>query len=241
MQIYIAWDIPQFNPDNAAFLKEVAKRGVGPKVGLIAATAVDLAGNVIAHTILDCTDKLGVPGIYDGKFGDIPHQVAGAVANITKRGVLGMTVRANAEKRMLQDAVAARDKAYAEYAASTERSKARPKPILFGVAVLSSEAEDRGGTLNYTGRARDAGFEGIVVPGGMLEPVKQDFPELATLVIGIRPPWATWIRNDDQHQTITHLEARDRGADHIAIGRAISHAPNPLEALDRILHELRHH
>lgn len=212
---------------------------MGIKVGLIAATAFHLGGSVASSLIKQANAKKQ-RAIYDGKFGDIPYQVAGAVKNITALGVYGMTVRANAEMRMLTDAVSARDHAYEVRKYAVKADELGPKPIIFGVSVLSSETQDENTTLHYAEKAAKAGFEGMVAPGRMLIPIKKRFPELIILNVGIRPHWADWVKNDDQKQTISHLESAEHGAENMAIGRVISNSPSPAETVGRILHELKH-
>jgi orotidine-5'-phosphate decarboxylase len=52
---------------------------------------------------------------------------------------------------------------------------------------------------------------------------------------GIRPAWAA---SGDQKRITTPAEAIASGADHLVIGRPITQAPDPAEALARICAEI---
>ena len=52
---------------------------------------------------------------------------------------------------------------------------------------------------------------------------------------GVRP---TWSEADDQARIATPAAALAAGASHLVIGRPITAAPNPAEAVDRILSEI---
>ena len=259
----------EYAHDSGTFTQEVSdsieylvEHDVGVKVGLTAIHTYDQAGRPIAKTILHRVhgkedEKKGTKPakkrkrgrlIWDAKFGDLTHQVIGAVEGIVQLSVYGLTIKALDDTVMLAAAVKARDTAYARILAGFEEKDDQgekkippPRPILFGVTDLSSSGkiDFENTVLRRAERISKAGFDGIVVPGNLLGPIKKQFPHLITLVVGIRPQWATYIPNDDQKRTLTHLEAAELGADHLVIGRPISCAPDQMKALHDILNELK--
>jgi orotidine-5'-phosphate decarboxylase len=59
--------------------------------------------------------------------------------------------------------------------------------------------------------------------------------DFVVLTPGVRPEWAS---SDDQKRTMTPVEAFKAGADYVVIGRPIYRAPEPADALKRILKQL---
>ena len=82
--------------------------------------------------------------------------------------------------------------------------------------------------------ALNTGCHGIILPGTMLHIVK----ELKGLKIatGIRPEW---YRDDRHKQEVTPKMAVENGADGIVCGSPIMKSPNRIEALKKVLSEMR--
>ena len=59
--------------------------------------------------------------------------------------------------------------------------------------------------------------------------------ELAVLIPGVRPAGAG---AQDQARVVTPAEAVDAGATYLVLGRAVTGAPDPAEAMDRINAEI---
>lgn len=256
-RVHYARDLERFTERDSQFLKTLPALGVGVKVGLTAMHAFDQSGRSVAHNVLHTVRKAFGDVIWDAKLDDIPTQIYGAAGEIAALNIFGFTVKASGGVVMLKAAVAARDASYAQFAARYDPKEHQQPPvrsIVFGVTVLSSSSaahdedddclrssetiEEK--VVRYARRIERAGCDGIVCPGSALAAVRREFGDrFVTLVTGIRPPWANWIPGDDQHHTISHLEAAKLGANHLVIGRPVYYAPDPARAIERILFELR--
>jgi orotidine-5'-phosphate decarboxylase len=66
--------------------------------------------------------------------------------------------------------------------------------------------------------------------------IKKEFGrELLVVTPGIRPAWAA---AQDQKRIMTPAEAIAKGADYLVIGRPVTGAPSPREALEKIVAEI---
>jgi len=69
-----------------------------------------------------------------------------------------------------------------------------------------------------------------------LKPLRHRFGSIFTIVTpGVRPIWA---EAGDQKRVMTPADAIQAGADYLVIGRPIAAAPNPKDALERIVEEI---
>ncbi len=264
-EVYYARDVNRFTEEDSRFVSALPSMNVGVKVGLTAMHAFDQSGRSVANNVRKCVAKAGGDVIWDAKLDDIPSQIVGAVRGIVSLEVAGFTVKASGGVSMMKAALAARDTGFerlmAHYKADQEANELKNippprRPILFGVTVLSSSrhAHDEDGengehakesviekVLRYAARVERAGCDGLVCPGAALAAVKDRYGDrFKTLVTGIRPPWATWIVDDDQHLTITHVEAATLGADYVVIGRPVYLSKHPAETLARVQLEMEH-
>ena len=177
----------------------------------------------------------------DLKFHDIPNTVAQSCAAGTRLGVWMLNVHAAGGRAMLK---AARD-AVAATAAETGRTR----PLLIGVTVLTSldqMALHETGIDNDPGRhvlklaalARDCGLDGVVCSAVEAASMRSAFgPHFALVTPGIRPAGAA---RDDQARIVTPEAAAEAGADYLVIGRPITGASDPVEALAAINEALGH-
>ena len=177
----------------------------------------------------------------DLKFHDIPNTVAQSCAAGTRLGVWMLNVHAAGGRAMLK---AARD-AVAATAAETGRTR----PLLIGVTVLTSldqMALHETGIDNDPGRhvlklaalARDCGLDGVVCSAVEAASMRSAFgPHFALVTPGIRPAGAA---RDDQARIVTPEAAAEAGADYLVIGRPITGASDPVEALAAINQALGH-
>lgn len=91
--------------------------------------------------------------------------------------------------------------------------------------------------LQFARQAMNAGLDGIVCSPQEIMPIRAE-TELASLKLvtpGIRDADA---KPDDQKQTMTAAEAIIAGADYLVIGRPITTAPNPVEAVKKFIKEI---
>lgn len=166
----------------------------------------------------------------DLKFHDIPNTVAGACAAAADLGVWMVNVHTLGGRRMMM-------------AAREAIEKSAHKPLLIGVTILTSMGEDdihqvglagspADNVLRLAALAQESGLDGVVCSPREIEPLRRTISTGFQLVTpGIRPQWAA---AGDQKRVLTPAEAIAAGASHLVIGRPITGAPSPLEALSRI-------
>ena len=171
----------------------------------------------------------------DLKFHDIPNTVAKAVKAAADLGVWMVNVHASGGSRMMS---AARE-ALVSYGTD--------KPYLIAVTVLTSMEQsdllELGITLTpeqqvlkLASLTKQAGLDGVVCSAQEATLLKQQFGQDFCLVTpGIRPAFAT---QDDQKRVMTPAQAINAGVDYMVIGRPITKAAQPLDALNAIVGEI---
>ena len=177
----------------------------------------------------------GASVFLDLKFHDIPNTVSGAVRNAALLGVRLLTVHASGGTAMLR--------------AAAEAAATVPECGVLAVTVLTSmEAAALGESwgrpipdvnaevLRLAELASQAGLHGIVCSGLEAAQVRDRFGgRLATLVPGVRLAGGA---TQDQARVVTPRTARDAGARYIILGRAVTAAAEPLEAMKRVRADL---
>lgn len=229
--LIIALDTPLV--DEARNLIEILKtRECNYKVGLELYLASD--GNII-NEIQNYNKNV----FLDLKFHDIPNTVAAASREVTKKGVWMFNLHVTALKTM-QEAVKARDD-------EADRLNIE-KPDIIGVTLLTSKSKEDlkniGGfeidlqklVIKRALLAREAGLDGVVASAREVKMIKEycgsDFKVICP---GIRPEWS---QPNDQKRILTPGEAVKEGADHLVVGRPVTGANKPEEAIDLILNEI---
>ncbi|MEW5837991.1 MAG: orotidine-5'-phosphate decarboxylase [Pseudomonadota bacterium] len=184
---------------------------------------------------VDALHRLGFEVFLDLKFHDIPHTVVQAVRAAADLGVWMVNIHALGGRRMMEGA----REALAAYA--------RP-PLLIAVTVLTSmeaaDLQDVGLSADVDGQvrrlaalARDCGLDGVVCSAREARDLRALWGEDGVLVTpGIRLPGAP---ADDQRRTLTPLEALQQGASQLVIGRPITQAADPQQALEQILQSMQ--
>jgi orotidine-5'-phosphate decarboxylase len=176
----------------------------------------------------------------DLKFNDIPNTVARAVRAASKLGVSILNVHASGGLQMMQEAcIASVDEA--------QKHNQTP-PKLIGVTLLTSLSEDDAKNeiglaksieqtaLHYAVLAQKAGLDGVVASALELKKIREKCgTDFLIVTPGIRPGWAS---KDDQERVLTPSEAFELGSSYIVIGRPVTGAEDPTEAMSRILEEL---
>ncbi len=91
----------------------------------------------------------------------------------------------------------------------------------------------------FTKLADFAGIDGIVCGGKEIPIVPVNLHTLSVNVVNVRPDWAK-VRGDDQNslRSVTPREAILGFADRVIVGRPITDAKNPMDAIKRILDEI---
>ncbi len=177
----------------------------------------------------------------DLKFHDIPHTVAKAGIEAARMGVWMFNVHASGGSEMMK-------RTFNEVAETCAASN-RERPRIIGVTVLTSSGMP---VLNETGVREDvetqvkrlsrlaesADLDGVVASANEIEIIRSAVSKPGFLIVtpGIRPENAT---NDDQTRVMTPGTAISKGADHLVVGRPITDAPDPRDAAEKILKEIR--
>lgn len=172
----------------------------------------------------------------DLKFHDIPNTVAKAVTAAADLGVWMVNVHASGGTKMMVAAQEALQKFGVD------------KPLLIAVTVLTSmeqaDLTDLGiersvaEQVSYlAGLTKKAGLDGVVCSAQEAALLKQQCGQDFCLVTpGIRPSFAS---TDDQKRVMTPAQALKAGVDYMVIGRPITKAKDPLQALQAIYQEIR--
>jgi orotidine-5'-phosphate decarboxylase len=189
--------------------------------------------------VVDMIRQKGEKVFLDLKFHDIPNTVAKAGEEATKLNVTMFNLHALGGFEMM--------KKTAEAAKTTARAIGIPKPLILAVTVLTSMDETmlkevgvQGPIFEEVGRlallAMKAGVDGVVASPQEIGLIRERCGANFLIVTpGIRLPGE---KKDDQMRTLSPKEAVVAGADYLVIGRPIKEAPNPLEAVQKILEDI---
>ena len=101
--------------------------------------------------------------------------------------------------------------------------------------MLTSEQADLASLEQRVGVVLEAGCGGLVCAASDLAIVRSLAPEVVTVVPGIRP---AGVSADDQARPATPTSAIASGADVLVIGRAVTHADDPIKAAISIAAEV---
>ena len=179
--------------------------------------------------------RMGFGIFLDLKFHDIPNTVSHGVASACRLpGVRLLTLHTLAGVEVIEAARRAAD------------ACKRP-PRLLGVTLLTSHDESSIGQVGIKGPvsvravklaklAKAARLDGVVSSAREVRAIRRAVgPKMLIVVPGIRPADAS---SDDQARVATPREAVRAGADYLVIGRPITAAKDPREAVARITAEI---
>lgn len=170
----------------------------------------------------------------DLKFHDIPNTVAKACEAAAKLGVWMLNVHASGGRAMME-------------AARNAVDKSTHSPLLIAVTVLTSMDQATLNEIGVSGELQDqvlrlamlteqSGLDGVVCSAQeapmLRSKVAQDF---CLVTPGIRPATAS---KDDQSRIVTPADALRQGSSYLVIGRPITQASDPLQALQAIHTEI---
>jgi len=191
--------------------------------------------------ILDTIHKEGGKVFLDLKFHDIPNTVAKAASAVMHPAVFMINTHSSGGFDAL--------KAFKEAAVEVSKKLKIKTPLLIGVTVLTSlndkqlknELNIKLSTAEAAKRlaflTKRAGLNGVVCSAHEIKAIKKACGKnFMTVVPGIRPKGA---ENKDQARVMTPREAAILGADYLVIGRPITEAKNPKEALKNILNNIK--
>lgn len=166
----------------------------------------------------------------DLKYHDIPNTVAKACRAAADLGVWMLNVHTLGGGAMMQ-------------AAREAVGHGDDAPLLIGVTLLTSMDEATFQQIGLTGNisdtvvklaglAKDNGLDGVVCSAQEASKLKSHYGQDFQLITpGIRPANAD---QGDQHRTMTPAQALSAGSDYLVIGRPITAAANPMQALEEI-------
>ena len=213
--------------------------------------------SALGPSIVRDVQNRGASVFLDLKFHDIPNTVLGAVKSAASLGVRILTVHASGGRAMLEaaargatEARLARVSVPAE-AVSTGvwNQMASSQAEVFAVTVLTSldgaalgavwgrQIDDvRPEVLRLAETALKVGLSGVVCSGAEAGQIRDAFKgRLATLVPGIRLPGSD---AQDQARVVTPREAAEAGAKYIVLGRTVTAAKSPRDAMSAVLSDL---
>lgn len=163
----------------------------------------------------------------DLKYHDIPHTVAKACAAAADLGVWMLNVHTLGGAAMMEAAREAVD------SASTQ-------PILIGVTLLTSMDQTTFEQIGLSGKmsdmvirlakmAKSSGLDGVVCSAQEASALRENLGDAFQLITpGIRPAGSDV---GDQHRIMTPKQAIEAGSHYLVIGRPITAASDPMQAL----------
>ena len=170
----------------------------------------------------------------DLKFHDIPNTVAAACRAAADLGVWMVNVHAQGGRKMMEGAAEA-------------LQQSSHQPLLIAVTILTSMGDEDVHEVGLTGTPADtvkrlaslaesSGLNGVVCSPKEVTMLRETISDEFKLVTpGIRPSWAA---KGDQTRITTPADAINLGSNYLVIGRPITGAEDPLEALAKIEAEL---
>ena len=172
--------------------------------------------------ILDLISENGFEIFLDLKLHDIPNTVANSVRKISNFNVALTTIHLNGGKNMIE-------------AATLEKGSIK----ILGVSILTSLSKNDIFEITHT--EFDTYFNNLIsiasktnIDGVVCSPVElvklKDFNKLK-VVPGIRND----ISDDDHKRVMSSMEAYEKGADFIVVGRPITKSEDPRKAVELFL------
>ena len=176
----------------------------------------------------------------DVKLMDIPNTVKSASESIVLRGANFFNVHCLGGIEMMKGAVLG--------AKSASEKLGKNPPLILGVTILTSisqgvldneleiDKDVSSYVIHLAKLAKEAGLDGVVASPLELRKIKEACGEdFKVLCPGIRPSWSVV---DDQKRISTPEDTIKNGADFIVLGRAVTKAENPIEAMKKVYDEL---
>jgi orotidine-5'-phosphate decarboxylase len=175
----------------------------------------------------------------DLKFHDIPNTVAKASVEAAKLGVWMFNVHAIGGGEMMQRTV--------EEVREVCDKKNLSQPKIIGVTVLTSANDETlrevgiinetsAQVLNLAKLVAKYGLDGVVASPHEVRLIREIIENFLIVTPGVRPNFAT---SGDQKRVMTPDEAVAAGSDYLVIGRPILQAANRIEAVEKILADIK--
>ncbi|MDX8386794.1 MAG: orotidine-5'-phosphate decarboxylase [Gallionella sp.] len=184
--------------------------------------------------LLEKLMRSGFDVFLDLKFHDIPNTTAQACKVAASQGVWMVNVHALGGRKMLeaaQEAIYSSAQQTKLIAVTLLTSMAKQDLIELGINATPEEM-----VLRLAKMARDCGLDGVVCSAQEASLLREHCGEEFCLVTpGIRPSQANL---DDQSRVMSPLDAMNAGSSYLVIGRPVTQAKDPLQALLDINKEL---
>jgi len=175
----------------------------------------------------------------DVKMHDIPNTVKGGAMSIAKLGVDMFNVHASGGRAMMEAA---------QEGVDSVLGSSDKKPIVIAVTQLTSTNQQvlneqigisgtvEDAVLHYARQTQLAGLQGVVASPSEVKAIKAACGDsFQTITPGIRPLGAAV---NDQSRIMTPSDAVQAGTDYLVIGRPITAAASPREAIEAIIEEM---
>ena len=185
-------------------------------------------------------NELNLKYFLDVKLMDIPNTVAKAAENIINKGADFFNIHALGGREMMEKC--------AQSANLAAEKLGREKPVILAVTILTSISDEKlhdelginenvsEYALKLAKLAKASGITGVVASVFEARRIKEACgKEFKVLCPGIRPAWSA---KNDQQRLATPTLAINEGADYLVIGRAVTSAPNRVEAMQKIYNEI---
>ncbi len=177
----------------------------------------------------------------DLKMHDIPNTVRGGARSITRLGVDLFNVHAAGGSAMMaaaaegvRDAMEAGDAEQAPFIIAVTQLTSTSQDVLNAEIGIAGKLEDA--VVHYAKLAQSAGLQGVVASPLEVPAIKAACGNgFITVTPGIRPRGADV---GDQIRITTPRDAVEGGTDYLVIGRPITAASSPQDALEHILKEM---
>ncbi len=187
---------------------------------------------------IEMVKKKGGKVFLDLKLCDIPKTVAGAVKAAQSHNVFSISIHTVGGVDMIRQAVGL-----------------RPRPLLWGVTVLTSLDQDdlsvigiskkvRETVLDLASMAVQEGVDGIICSPQEVSLIREKIGRVSIITPGIRMPETIFprgekkIAGEDQKRIFTPHQAVLAGANYLVVGRPITEARDPLQMTNIILREM---
>ncbi|HAW60218.1 MAG TPA: orotidine-5'-phosphate decarboxylase [Actinobacteria bacterium] len=197
--------------------------------------------------IVQVVKSLGGEVFLDLKLCDIPNQVVGACRQIVGMGVKMFTLHTTGGFEMMKKA--------AEATRAEALKRKVPPPLMLGVTVLTSLDQsalrewgiERGiidQVVYLATLAKDAGLDGVVASPQEISAIRKaigpstggEGGRFLVVTPGVRPEW---FASCDQRRVLTPAQAVQLGASYIVVGRPVIESTDPVEAVSKILEEIK--
>ena len=190
--------------------------------------------NTARSRLIEQLMQRGFEVFLDLKFHDIPNTTAQACKAAAELGVWMVNVHALGGRKMME-------------AAREATSLYNQSPKLIAVTLLTSMAQEdltdlgiavtpADMVLRLARLARDSGLDGVVCSAWEAALLRQHCgSEFSLVTPGIRSADAV---ADDQSRIMTPAAALNQGADYLVIGRPITRAVDPLQALQSFVKQI---